>query len=128
MYDKDLTRRICDLSCTKNDIAVNQTTVKYDTEQPFIKYYSLSTLRGAIEKYLFKEWDDTTLAGWACLYCWILSGGFDDNLKEDLNSFESFFKDLLTWDLDGLSFFSEEYWDEEMLSISKKTELYENYD
>lgn len=39
MYDKDLIQRICDLTCTSNDVIINQTTIKYDTEHPFRKYY-----------------------------------------------------------------------------------------
>lgn len=112
MYDKELIQKVCDLTCTKADVARESTTIKYDTEHPFRKYYSFATIKGAIEKYLSNAWDDRTLTGWACKYCWILSGGFEDNIIDDLNSFERFFSDFLTWDLDGLSFFSAEYQEE----------------
>ena len=126
MYDKELRQRVCNRTCLKEEVVRNQTTIKYDTEYPFRKYYSLSTIKGAIEKYISNEWDDQTLAHWACVYCWILSGGFDDNLKDDLNSFETFFKDFITWDLDGLSFFSAE--DEEPNDMQESIALFEHYD
>ena len=126
MYDKELIQRVCNLTCLKEEVVRNQTTIKYDTEHPFKKYYSFSTIKGAIEKYISNEWDDQTLAHWACIYCWILSGGFDDNLTDDLNSFETFFKDFITWDLDGLSFFSAE--DEEPNDMQEIIALFEDYD
>ena len=126
MYDKELIQRVCNLTCLKEEVVRNQTTIKYDTEHPFKKYYSLSTIKGAIEKYISNEWDDQTLAHWACIYCWILSGGFDDNLTDDLNSFETFFKNFITWDLDGLSFFSAE--DEEPNDMQESIALFEHYD
>ena len=126
MYDKELIQRVCNLTCLKEEVVRNQTTIKYDTKHPFKKYYSLSTIKGAIEKYISNEWDDQTLAHWACIYCWILSGGFDDNLTDDLNSFETFFKNFITWDLDGLSFFSAE--DEEPNDMQESIALFEHYD
>ena len=126
MYDKELIQRVCNLTCLKEEVVRNQTTIKYDTEYPFRKYYSFSTIKGAIEKYISNDWYDQTLAHWACIYCWILSGGFDDNLKDDLNSFETFFKDFITWDLDGLSFFSTE--DEEPNDMQQSITLFEHYD
>ena len=126
MYDKELIQRVCNLSCLKEEVERDQTTIKYDTEHPFRKYYSLSTIKGAIEKYISNEWDDQTLADWACIYCWILSGGFDDNIIDDLNSFERFFKDFITWDLDGLSFFSAE--NQEAYEMQEMIEQFEHFD
>ena len=126
MYDKELIQKVCGLTCTKNEVVRSQTTIKYDTEHPFRKYYGLSTIKGAIEKYISNEWDDQTLSHWACIYCWILSGGFDDNVIDDLNSFERFFKDFITWDLDGLSFFSAD--DGEPHEMQEMIELFERYD
>lgn len=126
MKNNELIRKVCELTCVKKEVLINQTTVKYDTDNPFTKYYSLSTIKGAIEKYLSKEWDDQTLSHWACLYCWILSGGFKDKAKENLNSFEQFIKNCITWELDGLSFFDSE--GEEQGEMQEWVELFENYD
>ena len=30
MHDKDLLEKICNLTCDKNDVCRNQTTIKYD--------------------------------------------------------------------------------------------------
>lgn len=110
--DEELIKRVCDLTCTKEDVVRDQTTIQYDTEYPFKKYYHVETIIGALNKYISHEWDDQTLAHWACIYNWIINGGFDDHLKEDMNSVEEFLKEVLTWDLDGLSFFSDDFLEE----------------
>lgn len=126
MYDKELIQKVCNLTCSKEEVVRNQTTIRYDTENPFKKYYNISTITGAIKKYISKEWDDQTLAHWACIYCWILSGGFDyKNRNENLNTLEGFFRDIITWDLDGLSFFDEQ---DDTLNIHECMKLFENYD
>ena len=81
MYDKELIQKVCELTCSKEDVVRDQTTIKYNTENPFKTYYNVSTLTGAFKKYIANEWDDQTLAHWACIYCWVLCGGFDDNVK-----------------------------------------------
>ncbi|MBQ2738463.1 MAG: hypothetical protein IJF38_07210 [Clostridia bacterium] len=129
MYDKDLIERVCSLSCSRDDVARSQTAVKYDTEHPFKKYYSLNTVKGACDKYLRREWDDRFLANFACIYLWVLSGGFDDGVVEDLSSIESFLKDLIVDDLDSLSFFYEDYTDDEPReNIKERIKLFESYD
>ena len=35
MYDKELIQRVCNLTCLKEEVVRNQTTIKYDTEHPF---------------------------------------------------------------------------------------------
>ncbi len=127
MYDKEWTQRICELTCSKNDVLGSQSAVKYDAEHPFKRYYSISVIRGAIGKYLSGEWDDRMLAHWACRYCWILLGGCDyDNVTEDLNAFERFVRDLITWDLDALSFFSAE--DEDPQEMQNWLESFGHFD
>lgn len=128
MYDKELIERVCNLTCTKNDVVRNQTTIHYDIEYPFKKYYSIDALIGAFKKYLSKEWDDILLSHWACIYCWILSGGFSIELKEDLNSFEEFFMETLTWSLDGLSFFQDDLLEEGTKEVFDWIEFYKNLD
>ena len=110
----------------KREVVRNQTTIKYDTEHPFKTYYNVSTITGAISKYISKEWDDQTLAHWAGIYCWILSGGFNDNITEDLNTLEGFLRDIVIWDLDGLSFFSAE--DNDLQDVQECIEHFEYYD
>lgn len=128
MYDKDLIQRVCDLTCSRDDVVRDQTTIKYDTLHPFRKYYNIETIKGAIEKFISKEWDDITLSHWACIYCWVLSGGYGDTVTEDLNSLEGYLRDVIIWDLDGLSFFDAEYGDDPIKSIRNTIELFEDYD
>jgi len=110
MYDKDLINKVCNLTCTKEDLYRNTTSINYDIGYPFKKYYDVNTIIGALNKYLSKEWDDRTLANWCCIYNWIICGGFHDDLKEDFNPLELFLVNAISWDLDGLSFFDETYY------------------
>lgn len=108
MYDKEIIEKVCNLIYSKDDVCRKVTTIKYDYLYPFKKYYDVNIIVGAINKYLSKEWDDETLASWCCDYLWILCGGFYDDLKEDLNLFEDFLKEVISWSLDGLAFFRED--------------------
>lgn len=129
MHDKDLIEKICNLTCDKNDVYRNQTTINYDYEYPFKKYYDVNIIIGAFNKYLSKEWDDRTLAGWFCIYNWIICGGFHDDLKENLNSLEEFLKDVISWYLDGLSFFDEEnYLEDGMNDVYSWIDGFKNLD
>lgn len=107
MYDKNLIEKICNLSCTKEELYTNQSTINYDCEFPFKKYYHIDIIISAFNKYLSKEWDEHILARWCCIYMWILRGGFSKNLKEDLNFLEEFLVDTLIWELDSLTFCDE---------------------
>ena len=127
MFDKHLINKVCTLTCTKKDVCRNQTTIKYDSVYPFKKYYDVNIIVGAINKYLAKEWDADTLAGWACIYNWVICGGFRKGLKEKLNSFENFMKEVISWTLDGLSFFDDD-WLEDGETLEDWNKQYKNWD
>ncbi len=105
MFDKELIKKICDVTCLEDEVRRNQTTIKYDTQYPFKKYFSLDSIVKAIGMYTSNKWNDITLASWFCIYNWIICGGFSDDLKEDLTPLEELLKEVISWDLDGLSFF-----------------------
>lgn len=105
MYNKELIDKICNLTCTEEDVHIDQTNIIYDTDHPFKKYYNFNIIESAIKKYLNNEWSDYLLSGWACLYGWILAGGFDDNVVEDFNDIECMIVETISEDLDSLSFF-----------------------
>ena len=105
MFDEELIERICNLTCSDEDVFKDNTLIKYDVDYPFKKYYNANTIINAIKKYASHEWSDKKLAHWACIYFWILAGGNDQNLKEDLNSFEEFYAQCIIESLDSLSFF-----------------------
>ncbi len=129
MYDKDLIERVCNLTCSKEDVCRDQTTINYDCEYPFRKYYDVNIIIGAINKYISKEWDIQTLASWFCKYDWILCGGFSNKLKEDLNPLEQYLCDDLSWTLDGLSFCDcENYFEEPEKEIFALIEDFKNWD
>jgi len=114
MCDKELINKICDLSCSFSEINIAQDKINYDIEHPFKKYYKLDTIIAAINKYKNKEITDRFLAHWACLYNWIICGGFNDELIEEKgNSILELVKQLISDDLDALSFFYKE--DEDMI-------------
>ena len=114
MYDKSLIERVCNLTCISEDIVRSQTSIKYDIAYPFKKYYDMKTAIRAIKKCISKEWDDTMLSHWFCIYNWIICGGFDDNLKEDLTPIEDFLKEIISWDFDGMAFFDASYIEEDI--------------
>ncbi len=129
MYDKELITRICNLTCSKDDISTNLESINYDTEYPFEKYYDVNIIIGAINKYLSKEWDDRTLAGWLCIYNWIICGGFSNKVKECFNPLEQFLVYEISWDLDGLSFFDEEtYFEDNEKELNDTIEGYKTWD
>ena len=126
MYNKGFIQRVCTLTCTEKDVIRNISNERFDTDNPFEKYYDFKIIKGAIEKFISNKWDDRMLAHWACAYCWVLSGGSDYcKIVENLNSFESFFRDVINWALDGLSFFDAEYRENGMYET---IQLFENYD
>ena len=128
MCDKDLIYKVCSLTCSKQDLCIDYTTVNYDTDYPFNKYYNVNTIIGAIKKYLSKQWDDKTLANWCCWYNWILCGGFNKNLKENLNPLEEFLKGVISDSLDGLSFFDEDFLEGKTDIVYKWLEEFKNLD
>ena len=127
MYDKELFQRICDLTCSKDDVIRSQTSMEYDTVEPFKKYYSIATIKGAMEKFISQEWDDRTLAHWACIYSWILTGGCRDT-EEHLTPLQRFLCGVIVWDLDGLSFFGDEYCEDSIKLLRDCIQVFENYD
>lgn len=113
MFNKKLFESICNLTCEKEDFnfnPANRRKVKYDLEDPFIKYYSYDSIVRAFNKYINKEWDDKTLAHWFCVYGWILNGGFSSKTKSSLNLVEELITFIISDYLDGMSFFKEEYY------------------
>lgn len=126
MYDRELIEKVCNLTCKPEEINVDQTSFKYDVDHPFEKYYKVDIIIGAINKYILKEWNDITLANWCCIYDWILCGGFDANIKENFNPFERFLVDVISWDLDGLSFFDEDV--DELDEVYEWIKFYKNID
>lgn len=105
MYDKQLIEKICNLTCSKKELEISTDSIKYDIESPFKKYFHVETVVNAIQKYLDKEWDETMIARWGNHYNWIICGGFEEHVIEELNSIEDFIKwNISDW-LDSLSFF-----------------------
>ena len=108
MYDKELIESVCDLSCNYKELLVkhgNQTKIEYDCDNPFEKYYSLNTILGTIEKYRKRKITDKELSHWACIYDWIINGGFSDKVKFAPTKKTYVIYEISDW-LDSLSFFN----------------------
>ena len=125
MSDMTLIEKVCNLTCTKKEVSINPETVNFDLVNPFKKYYSIATLKGGLEKYLAGEWDAQHLSYWANLYDWILIGGSRLEIEDDLTSLEEFLCDVITWNLDGLSFFQE---GDKDFDIGAALDFYDTFD
>ena len=59
MFNKKLFESICNLTCENENFnfnPANRRKVKYDLEDPFIKYYSYDSIVKAFNKHINKEW------------------------------------------------------------------------
>lgn len=108
MYNKDLFEKICNLTCSFDELKDFVTAIdkkEFDLDNPFAKYYNVDRLIAAIEKYESKEIDEKYLAYWMNAYNWIIMGGFKFGQDDDTVSA----KEYLIWQIvdwiDGLSFF-----------------------
>ena len=129
MYDIDFIQRIFHLTCSEMDLEIPHSEICYDLERPFSKYYRYSQIERAIINYLDGVWNDKMLASWANHYLWILLGGCDyDNVREDLDGFGQFFRDVITNALDGLAFFEENIADDASAELKDISEFLESID
>ncbi|MCM1260758.1 MAG: hypothetical protein NC182_06475 [Prevotella sp.] len=111
MVDKELIEKICNVTATSDEINISTTSLHYDKEKPFEKYYEVKMIKKAIDKYLNKEVTDCYLASWANLYNWIINGGFSKRTMKRLykeNIIQQIIKSEIFNYLDALSFFSED--------------------
>lgn len=60
MKIEELINKVCTLSCTKEDLVLDYSSIKNlelkDSKCSFIKYYNLNTILDAFNKYINKEW------------------------------------------------------------------------
>lgn len=132
MYDKVMYEKIMKVECTYEEImnfSCHISTTELDKENAFEKYYELSKLLLAIEKYQTGQISDKYLAYWMTAYNWIIMGAFE-NCEDDSLSF----KELLIWLIsdwiDSLSFFEKDFkaeynLDEYITAFTTLTKLYE---
>ncbi len=102
MINKEYIKRICDLTCSKSDVEIPLKDIEYDLDNPFKKYYDVDIIISAIKKYVAKEWNAKMLSYWGTTYNAILTGGFNDEVNNDLTSLEKFLVKYLSMDLDVL--------------------------
>lgn len=116
MYDKNMYEKILKVECTNEEIknfSCNLSKIELDKENSFEKYYDLSKLLLAIEKYQKGLISDSYLAHWMNAYNWIITSSLDNEIDENG---EISIKEILIWELsdwiDALSFFEEDQKDE----------------
>ena len=109
--------KLISLDCAERRICFYRTSKKRLYEAtPFQKYYHIAYILNAIELYQTGKIADRTLARWAHIYDTILNSegkkGIEEFLLEDGKiTIPYILKKEITWALDGLSFYSEEYFE-----------------
>lgn len=128
MFYNGFYKRILDLSCTDEDLKRKIDDIQYDVDNAFDKYYDISIICKAIDKFLDYQWFDSTFSSWACHYMYII---LQDslNVKND-NTLKGIIQDYITDLLDSLTFFSYDYFNEENNSqdLKEYKELFINLD
>lgn len=108
MFDKDLFDRICNVTCSWDELKKFVTNIKkkeFDPDTPFEKYYHIDRMICAIEKYQAKEIDAKFLAAWMNAYNWIIMGGFKIKKQDKSVSIRDFLIAEITDWIDSLAFF-----------------------
>ena len=113
---------VCNISISNiENIRIDK--LKYDTYNPFSKYYSYDVIEKAVNKYKENKVSLSYLQSWFNLYNYILNGGFKDNVNESENEIIDFVRSEVTWMLEGLSFFSD---DEELNDYLESLKVLDN--
>ena len=110
MYNKELFKRICNVSCSFEELkafVIKISKKEFDLNNPFEKYYDLKKILFAIQRYEKKEIDDRYLAYWMNAYIWIIMGGFKIKAKDNLITFKEWLEEEISEWLDSLSFFDD---------------------
>lgn len=108
MYNKELFKRICNVSCSFEELkafVIKISKKEFDLNNPFEKYYDLKKILFAIQRYEKKEIDDRYLACWMNAYIWIIMGGFKIVAKDNSITFREWLEEVISDWLDSLSFF-----------------------
>lgn len=132
MQIQELINKVCTLSCTKEDLVLDYSSIKNlelkDSECSFIKYYNLNTILEAFNKCINKEWNIETLVSWCSIYTGIIEGDFLVNSKINFKGVERLIYDLITTELDifpGMYADETGYLDEKP-EILNKLKFYDN--
>lgn len=108
MFDKELFKKICDVSCEWYDLKKFVTNIdkkEFDLDNAFEKYYKVERIICAIEKYQAKKIDAKFLAYWSTAYDWIIMSGFKIKNEDKSVSLKDFLIfEISDW-LDSLSCF-----------------------
>ena len=81
--------------------------VKFDTFNPFFKYYKLETIEKAINKYKEGRIEKDYLVNWFLTYNRLLNGDFIERANHNYNEVVDFVRNEIIWQLDSLSLFDE---------------------
>lgn len=110
MYNKKLLEKICNVTCSCEELEVFKTKFdkkEFDLHNPFQKYYALDKILFAIKRYESKEISDKFLAYWMCMYNWLIMGYFEPVTKDNAVTFKKWLEwEICDW-LDSLSFFDD---------------------
>lgn len=110
--DFDYIKRICNLTCTENDLLKNEHFIKYDYDHPFDKYYNLNIIINAFNKYKDINDEYRLLENWSNIYGLILSNGCLSIAKQDYSVLKKNIVNSIYYLLNGVSsdcFITREY-------------------
>ena len=110
MFDEQLFKKICDVSCDWGELQKFVTNIdkkEFDLDNAFKKYYKVEKIVCAIEKYQSKKINAKFLAYWSNAYDWIINSGFKiENNDKSISLKEILIFEISDW-LDSLSFFDD---------------------
>ena len=106
MYKEKFVEYICEVN---EDLfeQIDLDKVKYDTFNPFFRYYKFEIIKKAISKYKEEFIDKEYLRNWFLAYNRLLNGDFDEKANHSFNEVVDFIRNEITWQLDSLSLFDE---------------------
>ena len=108
MANIDLLKKICAMECSFEELEkfnIEIDNIEFDNIDSFSKYYDLSLIISAIEKYKNGGVNDLYLSHWANTYNWIIMASNWNN-KSNFE-FKTLIQNQISYILDSLSFFNE---------------------
>lgn len=106
MYKDKFVEYVCEVNERLFD-QIDVDEVKFETFNPFFRYFKLEIIEKAINKYKDDRIDKDYLLSWFLTYNRLLNGDFDEKANHSFNEVVDFVRNEITWQLDSLSLFDE---------------------
>ena len=129
-FDKAFFDRIKRGECTTQEVeafSCDSQKTGFDLDDPFRKYYSLDAVLKTLDDYLAGKKSDVFVRHWACVYLYILGGGFFSCVIRP-RTVESILQDMIIDWLDSLSFFDDENEEDTAETIGVYRKIFSSFD